>query len=106
MKIINWERAFFVHRRIVSAMKRVEFVSDRLSYMVLRGRWLNIIVVNVHAPSEEKSYVAKDSFYEELEQVFDQFPKYHMKMSLGDFNTKVGREYFQANNWTGETPSG
>jgi len=46
---------FFVHRRIVSAVKRVMFVSDRLSYIVLRGRWRNIIVVNVHAPSEEKS---------------------------------------------------
>ena len=32
---------FFVHRRIVSAVKRVEFVSDRLSYIVLRGRWCN-----------------------------------------------------------------
>jgi len=73
-------------------VKRVEFVSDRLSYIVLRGRWRNIIVVNVHAPSEEKSDEAKDSFYEELEQVFDQFPKYHMKVSLGDFNAKVGRE--------------
>jgi hypothetical protein len=31
-------------------------------------------------------------FYEELEQVFDHLPKYHMKILLGDFNTKVGRE--------------
>jgi glycosylphosphatidylinositol transamidase (GPIT) subunit GPI8 len=30
----------------------------------------------------------KESFYEEL---FDKFPKYHMKFLLGDFNTKVGR---------------
>ena len=44
---------FFVHRRILSAVKRVEFVSDRLSYIVLRGRWLNIILVDVHAPSEK-----------------------------------------------------
>ena len=44
---------FFVHRRIVSAVKRVEFVSDRLSYIVLRGRWRNI-VVNVHAPRGKK----------------------------------------------------
>jgi hypothetical protein len=24
--------------------------------------------------------------------VFDKFPKYHMKILLGDFNAKVGRE--------------
>jgi len=34
----------------------------------------------------------KESFYEELKQVFDHFPKYHMKILLGDFNTKVRRE--------------
>jgi hypothetical protein len=34
----------------------------------------------------------KDRFYEELEQVFDKFPRYHMKTLLGDFNAKVGRE--------------
>ena len=83
---------FFVHRKIVSAVKRVEFVSGRLSYVVLRGRWRNIIVVNVHATSEGKSDESKDSFYEELEQVFDHFPKYHMKILLGDFNAKVGTE--------------
>ena len=81
-----------MHRRIVSVVKRVEFVSDRLSYIVLRGRWRNIIIVNVHAPSEEKSEESKDSFYEELEQVFYHFPKYHTKILLGDFNAKVGRE--------------
>jgi len=40
----------------------------------------------------KKSDESKDSFYEELEQVFDHFPKYHMKMLLGDFNVKVGKE--------------
>jgi exonuclease III len=34
----------------------------------------------------------KDSFYEELERVLDKFPKYHMKILLADFNSKVGRE--------------
>ena len=59
--------------------------------IVLRGRW-NIIVLNAHAPSQEKSDESKDSFYEELERVFDHFPKYHRKIILGDFNAKVGRE--------------
>jgi hypothetical protein len=44
---------FFVHKRIVSAARRVKFTSDRMSY-ILRGRWCNIIVLNVHAPCEDK----------------------------------------------------
>jgi hypothetical protein len=43
---------FFVHKRIISAVKRVEFVSDRMSYIILRGRWCHIIVLNVHAPEQ------------------------------------------------------
>ena len=54
---------FFVHQRIASAVKRVELVSDRVSYIVLRGRWCNIIVLNVHAPSEEKNGDSKDIVY-------------------------------------------
>jgi len=61
-------------------------------YIVPRGRWCNIIVLYVHAPSEEKSDDSKDRFYEELEQVFDHFPNYHMKILLGDFNAKVERK--------------
>jgi len=43
-------------------------------------------------PSEEKSDDSKESFYGELEHVFYNFPKYHMKILFGDFNAKVGRE--------------
>jgi hypothetical protein len=46
---------FFVHHRTVATVKRVEFVSDRVSYIVLRGHWCIIIVLNLHAPIEEKS---------------------------------------------------
>jgi hypothetical protein len=34
----------------------------------------------------------KDNFYEELEHVFDKFPKYHMKILLRDGNAKVSKE--------------
>ena len=44
----------------------------------------------MHAPSEEKNYDPKDSFYEELQQVFFYlFPKYHMKILVRDFNAIV-----------------
>jgi hypothetical protein len=46
----------------------------------------------VHAPTEDKHDNTKDGFYKELECVFDQFPRYNMKILLGDFNAKVRRE--------------
>jgi len=101
LKIISWEHDFFIHHRIISGVKRVEFISDRMSYIVLKGRWCNSFVLNMHARSEEKSVDSKDSFLEELEQgFFYRFPKYHMKIQLVDFNEKCReREYFQSDNW-------
>jgi hypothetical protein len=49
-------------------------------------------VLNVHDPIEDKTDDVKDTFYEELERIFDKIPKYHMKIMLGDLNAKVGRE--------------
>jgi hypothetical protein len=60
--------------------------------IILRGRWFHIIVLNVHAPTEDKIDDVKDSFYKELECIFDKFSKYHIKMLLGNSNAKVGRE--------------
>jgi hypothetical protein len=51
-----------------------------------------VILLNVRAPTENKIDDIKDRFYEELECVFDKFPKYHMKFFLGDCNAKLGRE--------------
>jgi hypothetical protein len=55
-----------------------------MSYITLRGHWCDT-VLNVHAPTEDKDDI-------KLEQAFDQFPGYHTKIFLGDFNAKLGRE--------------
>ena len=46
----------------------------------------------MHVLCKEESDDSKDSLYKELEHVLYQFPKYHLKIPLGDFNAKVGRE--------------
>jgi exonuclease III len=79
---------FFVHKRIISAVRRVELTSDRMLYIILGGHWCNIIVLNMRVPCEDNGDDVKDSFYEELGCVFDQFPRYSMKILLGDFNAK------------------
>jgi len=45
------EKGFFVHHSIVSGVERAEFVTDRMSFIVLRGRLCNAIVLNVYAPT-------------------------------------------------------
>jgi hypothetical protein len=63
-----------------------------MSYIILRGRWYHIIVLDVHAPTADKTDNVKGCFYEELERVFNKFWKYHMEILLGGVNTEVGRE--------------
>jgi hypothetical protein len=45
---------FLIHKRTISVNKRVEVVSDRMSYLIIRGRWCDIIALNVHATTEDK----------------------------------------------------
>jgi hypothetical protein len=71
---------FFVHKRTASLVKRVEFVCDGTSYVILRSRWCDIIDLNVQAPTEDKCHDTKNRFHKEPVRVFNQFSKYDMKI--------------------------
>jgi hypothetical protein len=73
-------------------VRKAEFVIEMMSYVILRGRKCNIIVLKVHTPCEDKGDDIKDTFYKELGCVFDKFPKYNTKILLGAFNAKAGKE--------------
>jgi len=66
---------FIIHKGNRSAVKRIKFINDRTSYITLRGRCCDIIVLNVHTQTENKSDDTKDSHYEETGHAFDQIPK-------------------------------
>jgi hypothetical protein len=51
------ERGLFVQKEIRSAVKSVEFINDRMSYIIVRVHWCDDIVLNVHAPTEDKRYI-------------------------------------------------
>jgi hypothetical protein len=60
--------------------------------MQLRGRCWDIIALNVHVPTKDKTDDTMVSFYEEAERVFDKFPKCYMDFFFRDFSAKVGRK--------------
>jgi hypothetical protein len=45
---------------------RAEFVIDKILYIIIRGRWCDIIVVNVQAPTEDKTDEMKRKFCDPL----------------------------------------
>jgi hypothetical protein len=52
-------------------------------YIIPRGCWCDIFLT-LHVPTKDTSDDTKDSFYEELEHIFDQLHKDHMKILLGE----------------------
>jgi len=46
----------------------------------------------MRAPTVNSNDDSKHNFYEELEQVFDHFPTYNMKILIGCFKKKFGTE--------------
>jgi hypothetical protein len=62
-----------VHKKIIS-VKRVEFTSDKTSYIML------------------KTFMPCQRIKVRNWNVFDKLHKYHMKILLGGFNAKIGRE--------------
>jgi hypothetical protein len=90
----------FVHKRIISAVERVEFVSD-MSNIILRGRWCHIMVLNAHAKIKDKIDDMKDSFYEKLEHV------YVHNYELAKYNkvSQTQSKTFNISNSNSNTPS-
>lgn len=64
----------------LTAAKRVQFFSDRMSYVTQRGNWSPFTILNFCVPTENKSSDTKDSFCDELEHIFENCPKFTVCM--------------------------
>jgi hypothetical protein len=53
---------FYYFKRIIAAVKKVEFVNDTMLCITLRGHWSDIIVLNVQVTKEDKIDGMKESF--------------------------------------------
>ena len=83
---------FVVGKRLRHLVSRFNPVSERIATIRIRAKYFNITLICAHAPTEDKDDEIKDMFYERLEETYDRCPGHDIKIVLGDFNAKVGRE--------------
>lgn len=83
---------FVINESILTHVKAFQAISERMCYIRLTGHIIDIVIINCYAPTEEKGEDIKESFYEELDKVWDSISNYCVKIVIGDFNAKVGRE--------------
>jgi len=83
---------FAVHRTLVPYIKKFNPVSERISILTINTSPINICIVNVHAPTEVKDDNVKDAFYDELSDTYEGITGNVIKIVIGDFNAKCGRE--------------
>jgi hypothetical protein len=77
-------------RQAYQELRGYSMFSDTILYIILRCLWCDVIALNVNAPGEDKTY-KKKGFYEELEQVFHQFPQNCMNILLRDVSDYKGQ---------------
>ena len=60
--------------------------------MRLKAKWFSGTLINVHAPTNDKTKEIKEEFYNLVEQNINQIARLDIQIILGDFNAKVGKE--------------
>lgn len=57
--------------------------------LTIKAYWFAIILVNIHAPTDDKTEEEKDNFYGELENIVDTIPNNRIYIILGDLNANI-----------------
>ena len=91
-KTHEFDCGFYVRGEFLKYVKDFKITSERICYLRLKAKWFSHSLINVHAPTNEKTEEVKEEFYNLLEQNINQIANSDFKLLLGDFNAKVGKE--------------
>jgi hypothetical protein len=83
---------FVIHRRVKHLIMNFKPKSYRMYWLRIKGNFFNYGKINAHAPTEDKSDIEKDAFYDGLRNLYDACPKHDIKLIIGDLNAQVGKE--------------
>ncbi|XP_072392530.1 uncharacterized protein [Diabrotica undecimpunctata] len=70
-------------------------LSDRAMLLQIRSSPFNVNIIQVYAPTADKSDDILEEWYEDLQKLMKLTKKEDINIVLGDFNAKIGRGKFQ-----------
>lgn len=93
-KSINHEHgvAFIVHQKLKTMVLDFKPIDKRMCVLRVKTKFFNISLINIHAETEDKDEEVKDAFYSQLARTYEALPSNDIKIVIGDFNAKIGKE--------------
>ena len=82
--------AIIVKKRVQNAVFGCYLKNDTMISVCIQGKSLNIIVIQVYAPTSNTEEAEGERFYEELQNLLELIPKEYVIFIIGDWNAKVG----------------
>ena len=64
-------------------------INSRLMKIRMKGKHIDITVIQSHAPTNDNEEESKDAFYNQLQDELESTPRHEMKIMMGDLNAKV-----------------
>jgi len=84
--------SFYVSGEFLKYVKDFKIINERICRLRLKAKWFSCTPINAHAPTNEKTEEIKEEFYSLLQHNTNQLARSDIKIILGDFNAKVGKE--------------
>jgi exonuclease III len=87
---------FVIHKKVKHLIMILQPRFPRMCWFRIGGggEFFNYSTINAHAPTEDKSDIDKDVFYDELRNLHDTCPKRDLKLIIGDLNAKIAKRQY------------
>lgn len=83
---------FLLSSRARMALLGYKPVNSRMIVARFSGQPFNVSVIQVYAPTADKTEEEIEQFYENLDDIMKQLPKKDIKVIMGDWNAKIGKD--------------
>ena len=81
-----------VNKRVRNAVLGCNLKNDRMISVRFQGKPLNIMVIQVYAPTSNTEEAEVERFYEDLQDLLERTPQKDVLFTIGDWNEKVESE--------------